>query len=341
MAGRILVTGATGFIGMELARHLSSEGLRPRLLIRRPDRAVLLRDLDAEIIPGDLEDLASLERAVRGVDTVIHLGGRALFENYKLVQGTLVHGSVALMRASQEAGVSSFVFASSLLVYASSPNLIDATTPLEPLGGYGRAKAEAEDLLTKLADKSGLRLAILRLPHVYGPTSLLFDQIRSGWMLQPGSGANIYSHMHVHDAARLLTAVADSSWSGASPVADASPQRWVDFFGRCRSLYPRFHYLRLPSWLALSGAFLAESLSAARRRPAMLTTDAVRGFNLNLAVRPGLVWDELGLEMRFPTIQEGLADVFCRGVPFAWQPSVRDHCACFLDAGSCPAEFKI
>ncbi|MDO9581972.1 MAG: NAD(P)-dependent oxidoreductase [Desulfomicrobium sp.] len=341
MTGKILVTGATGFIGLELARHLSSEGLRPRLLVRRPDRAVLLHGLDAEVVPGDLEDQASLDRAVRGVDTVIHLGGRALFERYELVQGTLVQGSAALMRAAQEAGVRSFVFASSLLVYASNPHPIDATTPLEPLGGYGRAKAEAEDLLTKLAARNGLRLAILRLPHVYGPTSLLFDQIRSGWMFQPGPGANIYSHMHVHDAARLLTAVADSSWSGASPVADASPQRWVDFFARCRSLYPRFHYLRLSSWLALSGAFLAESLSAVRRRPAMLTTDAVRGFNLNLAVRPGLVWDELGLALRFPTIEEGLADVFCRGVPFAWQPSVRDQCACYLDAGPCPVDSKI
>lgn len=340
MSGRILVTGATGFIGLELARHLSSGGLHPRLLVRRPERSVLLRGLDAEIVPGDLEDPASLQRAVHGVDTVIHLGGRALFERYEFVRGTLVQGTDALVRASLEAGVRSFVFASSLLVYASNPHPIDAATPLEPLGGYGRAKVEAEDLLTKMAEGSGMRLAILRLPHVYGPTSLLFDQIRSGWMLQPGPGTNIYSHMHVHDAARLLSAVADSTWSGASPVGDASPQRWVDFFGRCRTLYPRFHYLRLPSRLALAGAFLAESLSVARRRPAMLTTDAVRGFNLNLAVRPGLVWDELGLQMRFPTIREGLADVFCRSVPFAWQPSVRDRCACYLDSGPCPVEFR-
>lgn len=336
MSPTILVTGATGFIGLELSRYLAAQGLKPRLLVRRPDRAMLLSGLDASIIPGDLQDPASLTRAVRGVDTIIHLGGRALFERYELVRDTLFQGTVALMHAAIEANVSSFVFSSSLLTYASQTEMIDAATPLCPQGGYGQAKVEAEHILDEMARAAGMRLAILRLPHTYGPGSLLFDQIRRGLMFQPGPGTNIYSHMHVHDSARLLTAVALSNWSGASPVADAQPCTWKEFFRVFRELYPYFRYIRLPFGLALGGAALAEWLFGLLRRPAMLTKDAVRGFNLNLAVRPGLVWDDLGLSPQFPTIKEGLADVVCRNMPFSWRPSVHDRCRCYLDEGGCP-----
>jgi uncharacterized protein YbjT (DUF2867 family) len=48
--GQVLVTGATGFIGFEVARQLSNQGLKPRLLVRRPFRAALLAALDADVI---------------------------------------------------------------------------------------------------------------------------------------------------------------------------------------------------------------------------------------------------------------------------------------------------
>lgn len=333
---RILVTGATGFIGLELARHLAAQDMVPRLLVRRPSRAGLLSGLDAKIIPGDLEDVQSLQRAVQGVDTVIHLGGRALFERYELVRPTLVDGSAALLRAAAEAGVKSFVFASSLLVYQSREGFVDAATPLTPTLGYGRAKVEAEEVLTRMAHESGIRLAIIRLPHVYGATSLLFDQVRRGLVIQPGPGDNVFSHLHVHDTARILTAAALSEWSGASPVGDNQPLSWTAFMALARELYPRFRHLRLPVWLAMAGCAVLETAYRLLRRPALLTTDAVRGFNLQVAVRPNLLFPELGLEPRFPTVREGLAEIFCENVPFAWLPSVKDRCACYLDQGTCP-----
>ena len=64
---RILVTGATGFIGYEVSRQLASMGARPRLLIRRPLRGALLSSLDAEFMQGDLESPDSLKRAVEGM----------------------------------------------------------------------------------------------------------------------------------------------------------------------------------------------------------------------------------------------------------------------------------
>lgn len=75
--GKILVTGAPGFIGYEVARQLSQKGYKPRLMVRRPLRGFLLNSMDAELIQGDLGQPKSLERMLKSVDMVIHLGARA------------------------------------------------------------------------------------------------------------------------------------------------------------------------------------------------------------------------------------------------------------------------
>ncbi|HUU34091.1 MAG TPA: NAD(P)H-binding protein, partial [Vicinamibacterales bacterium] len=159
--GRVLVTGATGFVGLEVARQLCKKGVRPRLLVRRPLRGALLASLGAELMQGDLESPESLARAVQGMDTVIHLGARAIFEEYSLVRPTIVGGSVALMRACAAAGVRRFVYASSLLVYQGQEAVVDQRTSAFTRHGYGRAKIEAERALSEIADQTGIDLAVL------------------------------------------------------------------------------------------------------------------------------------------------------------------------------------
>ena len=144
---KVFVTGATGFIGYELAKALVGAGHETRLMVRRPERAALLRPLGAELISADLTSPISLRRAVRDVDTIFHLGARAVFESYRRLRPTIVDGSVSLMESAIEAGVSSFVYASSLLVYDDQNEDIQFETPARPQVDYGQAKLEAEGTL--------------------------------------------------------------------------------------------------------------------------------------------------------------------------------------------------
>jgi len=320
---RVLVTGATGFIGYEVARQLAVAGRRPKLLVRRPDRGRLLSMPGVDVVYGDLQRPASLVRAVEGVDEVIHLAARATFERDAKIRPTIVDGSLALFEAARAGGVRRFIFASSLLVYGSSPELITSETPAAPAIGYGRVKLEAEQAL-RARESEDIALGILRLPHVYGGRSFLFDQLRSGWLLLPGSGDNTHGHLHVHDAARLLIAAAAAGWSGTSPVADARPTCWNDFFGVLGDHYRRVRVLRVPRGLALAGAHVLERLADLRRRPTLFAPDTVRGWGMNLPVAPGLVWPELGLEPRYPSIHEGLPASLDELVSFRWQHPIVD-----------------
>lgn len=323
--GRSLITGATGFIGFELAKLLDAHERPLRLMVRRPERAALLRPLRAELTSADLMAPASLRRAVEGVDTVFHLAARAVFEPYRRVRPTIVDGSVALMEAAAEAGVRSFVYASSMLVYDGQESPIDDSTPARPRVDYGAAKLEAEQRLAEIADRVGMRFAAVRLPHVYGASDLLFERLHRGMVIQAGSGHNLYSHLHVRDAARLLLGIAEQGWTGISPVADQRPTDWREFFSTVWEHYPRFFQVNVPAWLARLGTELLRPMAALRRRPSLFTPDTVVGWNLQLPIKPGVLWDELGLAPRYATIAEGIPAALDDSLAFRWRHPLSDR----------------
>ncbi len=315
---KVLVTGATGFIGAELARRLAAAGLRPRLMVRRPQRGQLLAGLPAELVQADLESPESLRRAARGVDTVFHLAARASFEDYRVLRPSIVEGSRHLLEAARQAGVRQFVYASSLLVYGNQREPIGPATPARPSLDYGRAKLEAEALLAEGTRQAGMTFAAVRLPHVYGATDLLFEQVRQGLVVFPGHGRNRFAHLHVEDAARLLIEVGRQRWQGVSPVADEESCDWNSFFEVIRRYYPRFRVLRIPRWLGALGTALLSPLERLRSRPVLRTPGAVASWNLELPVEPGLIWRDLGIRPRFPTAGEGIPAVLDDCVAFRW-----------------------
>jgi nucleoside-diphosphate-sugar epimerase len=322
----VLITGATGFIGIEVAEELSRRGLRPRLLVRRPIRAELIPVLpQVEMMQGDLEMPGSLARAVKGVDTVIHLGARAVFEEYSRLRSSIVDGSVSLMNEAARAGVRTFVYASSLLVYSGNCGVIDRSTPAAPISGYGRAKLDAETRLLDLARSAGISLAAVRLPHVYGSRNLIFGQIFHGRVFLPGRGRNLFAHLYVEDAARILIAAAETGWRGICPVADDLAVTWNDFFAEVRKYYPRLREVRIPMWIALAGTTMLTPFRRLLPNPSLSTPEAVKLWNVCMPVRQGLLWDELGLKPKYPTVRDGIPAALDAGLKLRWIHSIYDR----------------
>ncbi|HEX6423828.1 MAG TPA: NAD-dependent epimerase/dehydratase family protein [Acidimicrobiales bacterium] len=320
---RILLTGATGFIGSEVARRLVADGHRARAMVRRPSRAALLATLDVEPVYGDLLSPASLARAVDGVDAVIHLGARATFEPYARLQPTIVDGTAQLAQAAAEAGVRHIVYGSSMFVYDGTAP-VDDRTPARPTLAYGRAKLDAEAVLDRTARAGGPSVACIRLPHVYGPQSLLFGLVRRRVVVFPGAGDNEFAQLHVDDAARVLVAAAVQGWCGTAPLADHATVTWNDFFDVLTTFAPRIRVLRLPRRLAAAGAAVGGALLG-RLGPTLVSVDTVRGWNLRLAVTSRTLWSDLGMSPRYPGIFEGVPATLDGVVAFRWRHPVSDR----------------
>lgn len=319
---RLLVTGATGFIGSEVTRQLCALGMRPRVMILRPTRASFLDGLDVEAVHGDLTVPDTLRSAVDGCDGVIHLGGRASFEPARTLAPTFIGGTRALAEAAAATGARRFVYGSSLLVHAPSHVPVVADTVAAPVIDYGRVKLQMEQ---ELAAMPGLSVASIRLPHVYGAGDQLFANVLRGIMAVPGRSNPPFSHLHVHDAARVLIAAALGTWEGARGIGDRDPAGWDRFLGELQRLLPRLIVIRLPAPLALAGTAMMRLVRARLETPDIFTPDTVRAWNMPLWADPGLLWDELGLEPEVPDFTVGIKRSLDDGVDRVWRHSVADR----------------
>lgn len=318
---RVLVTGATGFIGYEVSRQLAGSGHDVRLLVRRPTRAPLVATFGHELVFGDLGAPASIERAVQGVDAVIHLAGRATFEPYEHLADTLVDGTSMLAETAARAGVEHFVFGSSAFVYDSGA--IDASTRTAPALDYGRAKVDAEARLDAIADRTGLQVGSLRLPHVYGAQSLLFGFVRRRLIPFPGDGTNRFAQLHVRDAAAALIAATEQRWTGSQPISDLETPTWNDFFDILGEYAPRVRVVRMPRRLATLGAGALGSVLS-RIGPTMVARDTIRGWNLDLDIDPSAAWRELGIAPEHRSVATGIPATLDDVVAFRWRHPVND-----------------
>ena len=306
---KLLVTGASGFIGQEVARQLAFGGYHPRLMIRKAGDDCEICHLPAEFARADLRNHESLKQAAQDVDGIIHLAARATFESYDKLKPSILDGSVALMEAGIAAGVSRFVYSSSLLVYNGSTHRVNADTPANPVLDYGRIKVDTEKRLSDMAASAGISFAALRLPHVYGARDLYFSQLRAGRLILPGLGKNIYTHLHVADAAAAIIACAEQAYSGILPFGDRLPSTWAAFLKTVRQYYPKVRVHLIPQWLALLATALLTPFRHRRPNPGLETPGAVRTYNFNLAVDPDLLWADLGINPTYPTIYEGIPAV--------------------------------
>jgi nucleoside-diphosphate-sugar epimerase len=294
-------------------------------MVRRPLRGIMLKHLKVEIMQADLRSPRSLIRAMDGIDTVIHLGARAAFESYERLRPSIVEGSMNLMRTAAASGVRQVVFGGSLMIYPPCRQGIDQSTPPRPMSGYGRAKLEAETRMHQMASVAGMRFVSLRLPHVYGAHSLLFDQVRHGRIYFPGKGDNAFAHLHVADAARALIRAADSDVEGCWVVADEQSCTWNDFFETVSTYYPRLRTLHVPRSMAYAGTRLLDYLFPMVGQTNPYPSGAIACWNLPLPVIPGTMQSVLGIRPEFASIHDGIPAVLDDAISFYWLPSNLDR----------------
>ena len=215
-ARRVLVTGATGFVGSHTVAALTAAGHEVRVLVRNPERipgSLGALGLDPEVALGDMTDADAVGAAVDGCEVVIHAAAQIGVGGGGPATDTNLAGVRTVVGAALDAGVRRVVYTSSVTAHTptDAPVLTLDSPLVEPLSPYGATKVAAERLLRSWQDE-GKPITIVVPGGVYGPDAP--DLINSftailaaldAMMLVPPSGTTV---VDVRDLAELLTRVA-------------------------------------------------------------------------------------------------------------------------------------
>jgi nucleoside-diphosphate-sugar epimerase len=232
---KVLVTGASGFLGGHLAEAAVAAGDDVRALLR-PGAALSL-DAGAdhvETVPGDLSDPASLDVATRGVEIVHHSAARVTDHGSRAqFYDTNVAGTARLLAAARANGVRRFVFVSSpsAVMDGGDQVAIDESVPYPAryLNLYSETKAAAERLVLA-ANTDGFTTCALRPRGIWGPRDRhgfmprMVAKLRTGRLPDLSGGRAVHASLcHVTNAVRacLLAAGSDRVGGRAYFVADA------------------------------------------------------------------------------------------------------------------------
>lgn len=201
---RVLITGGAGFLGINLTRHLLAKGYDVTSLDMAPfDYADCMNEI--RIVDGDIRDREAVDRAMEGVDLVVHTAAALPLYSEQDIFTTDIDGSRNVFESAHTHGVKRAVHISSTAVYGipdHHPLLED--DELHGVGPYGIAKVEAEKACEAFREK-GMCVPILRPKSFIGPErlgvfALLYDWAKDGHGFPMiGSGNNRYQLLDVED----------------------------------------------------------------------------------------------------------------------------------------------
>jgi nucleoside-diphosphate-sugar epimerase len=298
---KVIVTGASGFVGRATCAELVRRGHEAIASVRRPGS----EPPGTQALIADLTDASSLQENVpaQGADAVIHLAAEiASQRNARKVWEVNAEGTRRLLEAcapeGPEGGGPRFVLASTVVTGDARGELLEPDKPLPVETPYGESKREAE----KLVRESGLHAVIVRPSHVYGPGGWYADEFvkrlrQPGRFAVIGPGDNWWDVVRVEDVARALADAAERGPAGAVyHVADDEPIRFYDFVALTAKALGVGPPRRIPVWLA--------NLAAGR--------NAVRAAVRSARSSNARIKDELGWRPEYPTAAEGVPDAVAK-----------------------------
>jgi dihydroflavonol-4-reductase len=173
---RVLVTGASGFVGSAVARLAIERGFNVRVLVRATSSRKNIEALDAEVVVGDMRDEASMRAALKGVRFLFHVAAdyRIWAPDPREIERANLEGTEATMRAALAEGVERIVYTSSVatLKVTDSGEVVDETKPANvslTIGAYKRSKVLAERAVERMVANDKLPAVIVNPSTPIGP----------------------------------------------------------------------------------------------------------------------------------------------------------------------------
>jgi len=282
---KVLVTGASGFLGSHIAETLAKQGHEVRTLVRRTSSRAFLTFPHEEAV-GDVTEPETLPAAVAGADVVVHAAGLVKARSEAEFALVNARGTANLISAieAHAPGLKRFIYISSLAAHGPSEDgqPRPAEAPPRPVTAYGRTKLAGEEITW--ASSLAPRSVIFRPPVIYGPRDpalvpfFRLARMRLAPLLM--GGANRISIVYVEDIASAvaLAATAEAPVAGKTYCPeDGEPHTWRDLLAAVeRATGRRALRLKTPRWAFSAAAVVSEAFGLLLRRPVSLTREKVQ-----------------------------------------------------------------
>jgi dihydroflavonol-4-reductase len=282
--GKVLVTGATGFVGSHLVDALIERGRAVRCLVRRTSNLRYLKHPQIEFAYGGVDGATDWDEALKDVDTIYHVAGLTFARRAKDYFTVNHQGTEAILAGAlkHRDRIKRFVLVSSLAAVGPGRDgrPVDESSTPAPITSYGRSKLMGEEAVKAVADL--LPTTIVRPPAVYGPRDYgiyeFFKSIARGLSPTIGRYDKQISLVHAHDLARGTILAGESPASMGRTYFISSEEvysmravadRIAEILGR------RARSIAIPRPVAFTVAIAAEAFAAVMRKPPVINRDKV------------------------------------------------------------------
>jgi nucleoside-diphosphate-sugar epimerase len=302
---RVLVTGASGFIGSALVRALLARDNEVTALVRSAERKQVLRDPSVKFTVADIADKDALSAALGKIDTdvLFHLAAvNPLEKDKKIQQRVNIDGMRNIIDVCLRGRVGLFVYAQGTGIFGDTRGApINESTPKNPDTDFAKTRSRAEEMLWHAGRENGLPVTVTILGDVYGPggwfANMIVGKLRDGSFKIPGSGDYFRSFVHVDDVANALALVGEKNAKDTIYiVCDDQPAMFGEFVN-----------------------YVADRLGVKRpgKVPAMLArmavgSDMIKLLTYSVRASNSKIKNELGLALKFPTYRAGVDDAVGR-----------------------------
>jgi nucleoside-diphosphate-sugar epimerase len=271
MKAKVLITGASGFIGSHLVEMLVRDNWEVACLVRPTSRTAFLRKFPVRFFVGREDDQCTLEKAVDGKDYVFHLAGRIRAASRRVYDASNHRLTRNLIQAClrKNKSLKRFVYVSSIAAAGpSSPGLSsDENRTPSPTSEYGRSKLRAEDAVREVW--SSIPATIIRPPNVYGPrqleTELLVKLIRKRIVPILRENKKMTSLIYVKDLTRgiIQAALSPKTEGQVYYLTDGQGYSWREIILTVkRFVLGSSLFFPFPEELVIFAAFLIDILNS-------------------------------------------------------------------------------
>lgn len=303
---RVLVTGASGFIGRHLTQKLLERGMPIRVITRSPDRLPPEWVGRTEVVAGSVTDKHTIESATKDVSLVFHLAGE--IHHAAAMQAVNVDAACELVRATASAGAKRFVHLSSVgVIGADVDGEVAENAPCRPKNEYEQTKLDGERAVLEFARTSGFDAVVVRPTIVFGEGANRTRDSLLEWMraVQRGRFAFIgrkavANYVYVGDVVEAMLRLSERPSLGGEifHVADPAPMR--DFVGSIAdALGVACPTRTIPIWAAYGVAASMEFANRVIGTPAPLTRSRVRALSSGCRFNGEKLREKTGVTLPF------------------------------------------